>query len=204
MVNKNPQLAALLALVERVPGDGQLSNKVRNALAHVAKEAETLHELLSSPDPMQSKLAHDLRADAARARLRDVVAKSRESLASMVSTFAAEQAASRTAKAKLTPGQFDAEIRSVMRGLDTETRMKALDAAFKTGDTATLSAILTAPPALSGLSAGQHLHFTQSWLDHAAPFDGQFLPELNSCIQTSLGVADSMAKPPAAAPTATA
>jgi hypothetical protein len=204
MATHNPQLAALKALVERIPGDGQLSNKIRNALAHVAKEAATLDELLSSPDPMQSKLAHDLRADAARARLRDVVAKSRESLASVVSTFAAEQDATRASKAQLVKGEFDSEIRNVMRGLDGEARMAAINAAFQSGDTRTIAAITTAPASLSGLTAGQHAHFAQAWLDHCSPLDRDFLPELNSCIQTSLGVADSMAKPPVAAPGSTA
>ena len=198
----NPQLAALKALTERIPGDGQTSQKVKNALERIARETELVANF--KPDPMKSDLANTMLQNQEKSHLRDLVEKTRGELGALPAAFESEQSASRAAKAKLTPGQFDAEIRSVMRGLDTETRMKALDAAFKTGDTATLSAILTAPPALSGLSAGQHLQFTQSWLDHAAPFDGQFLPELNSCIQTSLGVADSMAKPPAAAPTATA
>ena len=205
----NPQLAALKALTERIPGDGQTSQKVKNALERIARETELVANF--KPDPMKSDLANTMLQNQEKSHLRDLVEKTRGELGALTAAFESEQSASRAAKAKLTPGQFDAEIRSVMRGLDSETRMKALDAAFKSADTATLAAILTAPPALSGLTAGQHLHFTQSWLDHAAPHDRDFLPELQSVISTSLGVASGFAKPiggavppPAAAPAATA
>ena len=189
----NPQLAALKALAERVPGDGQTSAKVKAALGRIERETESVANF--KPDPMKSDLANTMLQNQERAHLRDAIEKVRDELANAVNTFATEQTASRAAKAQLAKGEFDSEIRSVMRGLDAEARMKAVDTAFKTGDTRTIAAITTAPASLSGLTPGQHEHFTQAWLDHAAPHDRDYLPELNSVISTALGVAAGFAKP---------
>lgn len=209
MATHNPQLAALKALVERIPGDGPTSQKVKNALERIARETETVANF--KPDPMKSDLANTMLQNQEKSHLRDLVEKTRGELGALTAAFESEQAASRAAKAQLVKGEFDVETRSLLRSLAPEQRMETINTAFKTGDTKTLAAVLTAPANLSGLTAGQHSHFTQSWLDHAAPHDRDFLPELNSCIQTSLGVAAGFAKPiggaaipPVAATTATA
>jgi hypothetical protein len=209
MANHNPQLAALKSLTERIPGDGPTSQKVKNALERIARETELVANFKA--DPMKSDLANTMLQNQERAHLRDAIEKVRSELGALTAAFESEQAASRAAKAQLVKGEFDVETRSLLRSLTPEQRMETINTAFKTGDTKTLAAVLTAPANLSGLTAGQHSHFTQSWLDHAAPRDAEFLPELQNVIGTSLGVAAGFTKPiggaaipPVAAPIATA
>ena len=144
---------------------------------------------------MKSQLAVDLLVNAEKARLRDVVAKSRGELTAIVGVARAAQEAKRLEKAKLVPGPFAAEIRSVVRNLELPAKLLYLANAIKAKDSAAVAAIVDAPPILSGLSAQQLADFRADFLDTMAPGRRDEAAEMQSICDAVLRTTEEAAQP---------
>lgn len=195
----NHQLLALRAIAARVPGGGDsdspTAEKVRAILTHIEKEASAVLELMEHPDPMKSSVAIDLLINQEKARLRDLIARSRGELNGLVSGFRDSREAARRTKANLVPDSFAAESRSVFRQLDTESKHAFMATAIKAGDSATVAAIVTVPAILSGLSATQQADYREAFLDTVAPSSAGIADEMQAAVDTALRVAESFAQP---------
>lgn len=193
-MTQNPQMTALQTLIARVPnGDFQTSNRVKNALQKLFRSCEIVANFKA--DLMKSEVGNNMLQNQERAHLRNELEKARAELSALVGAFASEQAAERALKARLIPGEFDSELRGVVRALEAGARLQFINNAFEVDDAKTIAAILTAPPALSGLTQAQHDQFTGFWLDRCAPYDRDFVNELKSVIDTSLGIVGGFTKP---------
>lgn len=199
------QLLALRAIAARVPGGGDADSptaaKVRAILTRLEKEVSGLLDLMEHPDPMKSSVAIDLLINQEKARLRDLSTRSRSELDALVSGFRASQEAARRAKANLVPDQYAAETRAVFRALDTEQKNTFLAMSLKAKDSATVAALLSVPPVLSGLTAQQSTEYREAFLDTVAgPSSAGIADEMQSAVDTSLQIVEMVARPAGAAP----
>jgi hypothetical protein len=189
------QLQALRALVGRITSNDPTTEKIKSILSRIEKEASGLADLIEKPDTMKSAVANELLTNAEKARLRTLAADSQGKLNNIIATHRAALDAARVQKAKLVPDGFASEIRSVFRSLDTAGKHALLGEAIKTGQAATVAAIVTAPTVLSGLTAQQSAQYREAFLDSVAPNNDAEAGEMQTVCDTALQIVESIARP---------
>ena len=103
--------------------------------------------------------------------------------------------ARRLEKAKLVPGPYAAEIRSVVRNLELPAKLLYLANAIKEKDSAAVAALVDAPPILSGLSAQQLADFREDFIDSMAPGGTGEADEMQSICDAVLQTTEEAAQP---------
>lgn len=189
------QLLSLRALSARLPDVPVLSEQITPWLKHIETEATNLLDMMESPDPMKSVLAHDLRVDSEKSRLRDLIAKAGSTIAPLISTFRSKAASAQLDKAALIPDQHAQEFRNVWRGMSGESQINFLDGAMKSRDGASIAALTEAPAILSGLTAQRQQQIKDAYLESVAPSNTDELSEVQSVVSTFLQSAASLAAP---------
>lgn len=192
---RDHQLRALRALLEKLEGNDSTTEKIRSIIVRIEKEASSLFEIVSHPDPMKSAVAIDLLINQEKARLRDLVAKSRGELHSIIGGFRAANDAARLAKANLVPDQFASEIRTVFRSLDYTGQMKFMAEAIQAGDASIVAAIVTVPAVLTGLPAAQIDQYRESFLNSIAPNRKSVTDEMQAIADAVCSTAEAAAQP---------
>lgn len=184
--------AALKHLTQRLTGDSQLSNEHRALANRIDTAAAELVALHDAPDPMLSSLAINLRVEAARAGLKTLASEARTKSAALIATEKANVEANRNAKANMTPSPFAAEIRAVVRGLDTAGKLKILNDAVASGDGGTIAALCDCPGVISGLAPSMASDYRKMYLQKAVPLDVSYIAATEETIGGVLQAADSL------------
>ena len=185
------------AVIGRLPDVGAISDKCRTALGDVADVASGLLELAANIDPMISAVAHSMRVDAEKSRLREKTEKARDTLLPAIEAWRAAQNAARLAKADLKPDEFAQELRAVFRTLDDVGRAVYMQNATDAQDGAAAAAILTAPLTLTGITADELERYRDEFLSRIAASPDADADAMRSCVTTALGCALVMATPSA-------
>jgi hypothetical protein len=194
--NMSNQTNAMKAIIARLNTDSKRGQGIKTILDMIAHEAIGLQTLSDNPDMMKSGVAQAMLINQEKARLRDVTNLAREKLKELVSEYASEQDAARVSRANLVPTEHAAEIRSVFRALDAAAKSQFLSDAIRTRDAATVAAIVAAPAVLTGISAERVSQYREMYLDSYARIAPQHaVKEMQSVIDVTLGIADSMAIP---------
>jgi hypothetical protein len=163
------KLASLAMIVGRLPANAPEHEKIKSVLNRLHTEAQNIAKIVAEPDPMKSAAAITLVLNAEKARLRELAAKSRADIASVLTVNAANVQATQTKNSKLIPNEYASEIRSVFRALDNGEKAVFIEYAATTNDGPTLAAILQAPAVLTGLSPQLQADYKQYYFDLASP-----------------------------------
>lgn len=189
------QLLSLRALKARLPDVPGLSNNIEPWLNRIETEGSNLLDMMESPDPMKSALAHDILVNNEKSRLRDLIAKAGSTIAPLVATFREKAASAQIDKAALVPDQHAQEFRGVWRGMSDEQQNNLLNAAMKSRDGASIAALTEAPAILSGLTVQRQQQIKDAYLESVAPSKTDELDEVQAVVTTFLQSAASLAAP---------
>lgn len=188
------KLLAFHALRSRLPADDPTAEQIDAVLHRIETELVGLADLISRPDKMKSEMANDLLVNQEKARARDVIARSRGELTTLVTAARSSQEAARLEKAKLVPDAYAGEIRSVFRALDPAGKAKFMGEAIRAGDAPVIAAIVTAPSILSGLPAEQASQYRESYLNSISPNSTAAADELEAICAGALAVANELGR----------
>jgi hypothetical protein len=163
------KLASLAMIFGRLPTNAPEHEKIKSVLNRLQVEAQNIAKIIAEPDPMKSAAAITLVLNAEKARLRELAAKSRADIASVLTVNAANVLATQTKNSKLIADEYAAEIRQVFRGLDNGEKAAFIEYAATTNDGPTLAAILLPPAVLTGMTPELQADYKQYYFDKASP-----------------------------------
>jgi hypothetical protein len=192
MSKYSASFAALKHAQTFLTGPGQLVNGVRAMTNGIEATAAALVQMHDQPDPMLSELALNMRREATRAELRKLASDARERVNALIATERANIETNRAQKANLAPGPHSQEIRSVFRQMPISEKLQFLGEAVNNGDSEIVSALLTVPTALTGLTAEQASQFKTAYLEKIAPMDVSYIDTVadaaNAVLESANGI----------------
>lgn len=187
------QLAAISALLKRIPGDSGTATELRIALQRVEKEAAALAGIV--PDAMKSDAANSMILNAEKARLRELIAKASEQCRVLIDREKATEQSKLAERLALVPNEFAAEVRSVFRELSPEKQNEFMATSIAAKDAATVAALVDCPTILCGLPAERQAAYKLSYVESVAPSVQSETAEMQSCVNGIIATAGSLAQP---------
>lgn len=195
-------LAALRALSARhdstIKDDSPdtIGRKLKQQLAIIERNCAELELLRANPDKMKSKLANDLLETDAQIKLKGRIAEARSRAEKLLNDHREMLQKDQWKKAALGENQYAAEFRRVFRELKTDMdKVGFMKKAIDNGDCAAVSAIVCAPPSLSGLSAEQVAHYKDAYLSRFSEGNTEYVEDLDAIVNATLQTAESLAGP---------
>jgi hypothetical protein len=192
MTQHSAHLGALRHIALRITGDGHLVNEHRVLVNKIDTAAATLVQLHDQPDPMLSSLAINLRIEGARGELKTLVGAAKERSSALIAAERFNVERNRESKGNLTPNAFAAEIRAVVRGLDTAGKLQILNDAVESGDGSTIAALCDCPAVVSGITATLAADYRRMYLQKAVPLADGYIGETEDAIKGVLEAADGL------------
>jgi len=139
------------------------------SLSRMLDSTSALRNVSSSRDPYATDAMHEKRILEASGR----VTKHLDATVDQINAIARDALNSVeeriSAKAPLAPSKFDGEIRAIFRDMKPAARHKAIEAAIEQMDSETLSALLTAPAVVTGISKDETSRYINEYRQKVAP-----------------------------------
>ncbi|RFC35892.1 MAG: hypothetical protein DID92_2727743813 [Candidatus Nitrotoga sp. SPKER] len=194
---KSPKFASIKHLITRIPEDGQLGTELRELMQRIEKDAFVATELREHPDPMRSAVAIAQDVATAQEKLKVTVSAVRDLFCSKITQFRENVKAEQLKSANLVPNEYAAEIRLIYRSLDDAGKTKILADAFTQHDGATMAALISVPPVLTGISPDRIALLHQQFLDLVAPAKNvDFINKFSDTSEEILRIANEIATEP--------
>lgn len=186
-------LSAIQHLGARLPDNGgDLAKSSRALINRVEAAAAALANLHDSPDPMLSKLAINMRVEAARAEIQKIASEGRSQSAALLAKIRTNVEVQRAQTANLQPSPHAQEIRTVFRQMSTADKLQYLADAIDRNDGEFIASLVTVPHFLAGLTAEQSGAYKKLYLEKVAPIDTGSIDATEEVVTGVLGCADDL------------
>ena len=159
MANQHPAYMAAAAktvasrLGADLPPTGHTHTRaMAGVIEHLAGAAETLGTLYDRQSPTDTVSMHQKKVGAASKAFGEVVARARAQLNEIMQRGMRDIEERSRAKTGLRPNEFAAEVRASVRNMGFDEKLTLFNDLAKEGRGAELSAVIDAPPLLSGVT----------------------------------------------------